>query len=73
MYSYEWDRRTRGYRLTTQTGKFVASEIRPVFAEELTLTGLEVRLAFDPSGAASAPLGEAERVSVSRRRNRETQ
>ncbi len=48
MYSFEWDRRTGGYRLTTQTGKFVASEIRPVFAEELALTGLEARLAFDP-------------------------
>jgi len=47
MYSYEWDRRTGGYCLTTQTGKFVASEIRPVFGEELTLTGLEMRLAFD--------------------------
>jgi 3'-phosphoadenosine 5'-phosphosulfate sulfotransferase (PAPS reductase)/FAD synthetase/ferredoxin len=49
MYSYEWVKRTHGYRLTTQTGKFVASEIRPVFAEELTLTGLEARLAFDHS------------------------
>ena len=49
MYSYEWDRRTGGYRLTTQTGKFVASEIRPVFAEELALTGLEAQLVFDPS------------------------
>lgn len=48
MYSYEWDRRTGGYRLTTKAGKFVASEIRPVFAEELALTGLEARLAFDP-------------------------
>lgn len=48
LYSYEWDKRTRGYRLTTQTGKFVASEIRPVFAEELAYTGLEARLAFDP-------------------------
>lgn len=47
MYSYEWDKRTGGYRLTTQTGKFVASEIRPVFAEELTLTGLDARLTFD--------------------------
>lgn len=47
MYSYEWDQHTRGYRLTTQTGKFVASEIRPVFAEELTLTGLDAMLAFD--------------------------
>ena len=49
MYSYEWDRRTGGYRLTTQTGKFVACEIRPVFAEELSLTGLDARLAFDPA------------------------
>lgn len=49
MYSYEWDKRTGGYSLTTQTGKFVASEIRPVFAEELTLTGLDTRLSFDPT------------------------
>jgi 3'-phosphoadenosine 5'-phosphosulfate sulfotransferase (PAPS reductase)/FAD synthetase/ferredoxin len=49
MYSYEWDKRTRGYWLTTQTGKFVASEIRPVFAEELALTGLDARLTFDPA------------------------
>lgn len=49
MYSYSWDKRTGGYRLTTQTGKFVASELRPVFAEELSLTGLEARLAFDPA------------------------
>ncbi|MEI6259966.1 MAG: phosphoadenosine phosphosulfate reductase family protein [Deltaproteobacteria bacterium] len=47
MYSYEWDKYTGRYRLTTQTGKFVASEIRPVFAEELRLIGLEARLAFD--------------------------
>lgn len=51
MYSYLWDRGKRacGYRLVTQTGKFVASEIRPVFAEELALTGLAERLAFDPA------------------------
>ncbi|MGO9174971.1 MAG: phosphoadenosine phosphosulfate reductase family protein [Desulfobaccales bacterium] len=49
MYSFEWDKQTGGYRLTTQTGKFVACEIRPVFAEELSLTGLAVRLAFDPA------------------------
>jgi phosphoadenosine phosphosulfate reductase len=48
MYSYDWDKRTGGYRLTTQTGKFVASEVRPVFAEELALAGFEARLAFDP-------------------------
>lgn len=49
VYSYDWDRRTGGFRLTTRTGKFVASEIRPVFSEELVLTGLERRLAFDPA------------------------
>jgi 3'-phosphoadenosine 5'-phosphosulfate sulfotransferase (PAPS reductase)/FAD synthetase/ferredoxin len=47
MYSFEWDKRTGGCRLTTQTTKFVASEIRPVFAEELKLTGLDSRLSFD--------------------------
>ncbi|KLU60084.1 phosphoadenosine phosphosulfate reductase [Peptococcaceae bacterium CEB3] len=40
MYSYIFDRKTHGYLLTTQTGKYVASEIRPVFAPELSLTGL---------------------------------
>jgi hypothetical protein len=47
MYGYEWDRLTGGYRLTTQTGKFVASEIRPVYAEELAITGLGVRLIYN--------------------------
>jgi 3'-phosphoadenosine 5'-phosphosulfate sulfotransferase (PAPS reductase)/FAD synthetase/Pyruvate/2-oxoacid:ferredoxin oxidoreductase delta subunit len=47
MYSYEWDKRTGRYRLTTLTGKFVACEIRPVFAEELSYTGLVARLVFD--------------------------
>ncbi len=54
MYSYKWDKRTGGYQLTTQTGKFVANEIRPVFAEELILTGLAAQLAFNP--AARCPL-----------------
>lgn len=40
MYSYIFDKKTHGYLLTTQTGKYVASEIRPVFASELLLTGL---------------------------------
>lgn len=47
MYNYKWDKRTRGYRLMTQTGKFVAHEIRPVFAEELVLTGMDARTTFD--------------------------
>lgn len=49
LYNYEWNPRTGGYRLTMQAGKFVASEIRPVFAEELVLTGLNERLEFDPT------------------------
>ena len=48
MYDYIWDSETGGYLLTTGTGKFVANEIRPVFAQELALTGLNRRLRFDP-------------------------
>ena len=47
MYSYIFDRKTRGYLLTTQTGKYVASEIRPVFAPELSLTGLGRYFEYD--------------------------
>ncbi|MDR2343909.1 MAG: phosphoadenosine phosphosulfate reductase family protein [Spirochaetaceae bacterium] len=47
MYSYIWDKKTRGYLLTTQTGKFVANEIRPVFAQELSLTGLGRHFEYD--------------------------
>lgn len=48
MYSYEWDTKTRGYKLTTQTGKFVASEVRPVFAQELLLLKADVYFDFNP-------------------------
>lgn len=41
MYSYKWNKKTGGYTLTTQTGKFVASEIRPVYAQELKLIGFD--------------------------------
>lgn len=47
MYYYEWDNITRGYKLTTQTGRFVANEIRPVFAPELSLTGLGKRFEYN--------------------------
>ncbi|GFH62544.1 MAG: phosphoadenosine phosphosulfate reductase, partial [Candidatus Desulfovibrio kirbyi] len=47
MYSYVWDKKTRGYLLTTQTGKFVANEIRPVFATELSMTGLGRHFEYD--------------------------
>ena len=47
MYSYVFDKKTRGYLLTTQTGKYVASEIRPVYAPELSLTGLGAYFEYD--------------------------
>jgi 3'-phosphoadenosine 5'-phosphosulfate sulfotransferase (PAPS reductase)/FAD synthetase/ferredoxin len=47
MYAYVWDKKTRGYLLTTQIGKFVANEIRPVFAQELSLTGLGKHFDYD--------------------------
>ena len=47
MYDFYWDKDTRGYQLTMATGKFVANEIRPVFAEELNSTGLSKHLVFD--------------------------
>ena len=49
MYNYIWDKQTHGYRLTSQTGKFVANEIRPVFASELAVTGMDTRFQFDAS------------------------
>lgn len=51
MYSFEWDKHTGGYRLTTRSAKTIASEIRPVFAEELQLTGLDARLSFSKGEA----------------------
>lgn len=47
MYAFNWDKNTGGYLLTTQTGKFVANEIRPVFARELSLTGLGNRFEYN--------------------------
>lgn len=47
MYSYVFDKKTRGYLLTTQTGKYVASEIRPVFAPEISITGLGRYFEYD--------------------------
>jgi len=47
MYSFVWDKDTGGYLLTNQTGKYVANEIRPVFATELSLTGLGKRFFYD--------------------------
>lgn len=47
MYDYIWDAETGGYVLTTRTGRYVANEIRPVFAQELLLLGMEKRFTFD--------------------------
>lgn len=49
MYSYIFDIKTHGLLLTTQTGKYVANEIRPVFAPELALTGLSQCFEYDSS------------------------
>ena len=46
MYSYIWDSETHGYILQTQTGKFVANEIRPVFPEELELLNWNDKFIF---------------------------
>ena len=48
MYDYVWDQETGGLLLTTSTGKYVANEIRPVFAEEIELTGLSRYFSYDP-------------------------
>ncbi|MDR1939660.1 MAG: phosphoadenosine phosphosulfate reductase family protein [Clostridiales bacterium] len=47
MYSYVWDKTTHGYVLTTQSARFIANEVRPVFAQELLITGLHKRFEFD--------------------------
>lgn len=47
MYDYIWDAETGGYTLTTRTGRFIANEIRPVFAQELTLLGMNERFVYD--------------------------
>ena len=47
MYEYEWHPRSRGYKLLTKAGKFVASEIRPVYAQELMLFGSDDGFKFD--------------------------
>ncbi|MBR6984230.1 MAG: phosphoadenosine phosphosulfate reductase family protein [Ruminococcus sp.] len=47
MYNYIWDIKTRGYKLTNQASRFVANEIRPVFVQELLLTGLSERFEFN--------------------------
>ena len=47
MYSFDWNPKTGGYVLNTKSARFVAHEIRPVFAEELKLVGFDVHFKFD--------------------------
>ena len=47
MYSYEWDPETHGFILTTRSAKYVAYEIRPVFAQELNLAGMDSHFLYD--------------------------
>ncbi len=49
MYGYIWHKSSRGYKLTLQNQSFTAMEIRPVFANELTLLGTNNILHFDPN------------------------
>lgn len=49
MYSYKWNKKTGGYTLIPETGKFVASEIRPVYTQELKLIGFNRHFRFDES------------------------
>ena len=49
MYDFEWHLKSRAYKLLTRTGSFVASEIRPVYAQELLLLGADKFLDFDPN------------------------
>ena len=48
MYAFDWNPQTGGYTLSTQPSSYVAAEIRPVYAEELTLLGFEEFFDFDP-------------------------
>jgi len=47
VYSFDWNTKTGGYVLNTKSARFVASEIRPVFAEELKLVGFDAHFKFD--------------------------
>ena len=47
MYDFEWHSKSRAYKLLTKTGKFVASEIRPVYSQELQLFGADDIFEFD--------------------------
>lgn len=47
MYSFEWNKNTGGYKLKPKITQYVANEIRPVFAQELLLLGMDKQFIFD--------------------------
>lgn len=47
MYEYEWDSETGGFLLTKRQKEYVAQELRPVYAEELRLYGLDKYFRFN--------------------------
>ena len=47
MYEYEWDSETGGFLLSKRQKEYVAQELRPVYAEELRLYGLDKYLRFN--------------------------
>ena len=46
MYSFEWDKESNGYLLSTKV-KFVNKEVRPVYFEELDLLGFNEHFNYD--------------------------
>ncbi len=47
MYEYEWDKNTGGFLLTKRQKEYIAQELRPVYAEELRLYGLDKYFRFN--------------------------
>ena len=69
MYDYLWDLDSGGYVLTTHTGRFVANEIRPVFAEEITLIGLSERIEYNSEEKRPLMWAQKKCVLLFRRKN----
>lgn len=47
MYGYIWDPETHGFLLNTRGTQYIANEIRPVFAQELIINGMDKHFKFD--------------------------
>lgn len=56
MYSFDWDQKTGGYVLNTKSERRIASEIRPVFAEELRLVGFDDHFRCDFAPDETRPI-----------------